>query len=46
MISLKPPFFDINGLIVMGDDSDPLQFYYYPRNPQLALNADGSPHKE
>jgi hypothetical protein len=43
MISLKPPFFDINGLIVMGDDSDPLQFYYYPPNPQLALNADGSP---
>ncbi len=43
MIYLAAPIFVINGLTIMRDDSDPLQYYYYPTNPQLALNPDGTP---
>ena len=43
MIYLAPPTFNFDGLIVMRDDTEPLQYYYYPSNPQLALNPDGSP---
>jgi hypothetical protein len=43
MIYLAAPLFVINGLTIMRDDADPLQYYYYPNNPQLALNPDGTP---
>ena len=43
MINLAPPIFMVNGLTIMRDDVDPLQYYYYPNNPQLALNPDGTP---
>jgi hypothetical protein len=43
MIYLASPTFNFDGLIVMRDDTDPLQYYYYPSNPQLALNPDGTP---
>ncbi len=43
MIYLAAPIFNFDDLIVMRDDADPLQYYYYPSNPQLALNPDGSP---
>lgn len=43
MIYFKAPYFDFNGLIVMPDDADPLQFYYFPMYPRLATNPDGTP---
>lgn len=43
MIYLNPPFISVKGLTVLGDHADPLQWYYYPNYPRLALNPDGTP---
>jgi hypothetical protein len=43
MIYLSAPIFMLDGLTIFRDDADPLQFYYYPTQPKLATNPDGTP---
>ena len=43
MISLKPPYLNISGLNLFGDQDDPAQWYYYPNNARLATTPDGKP---
>lgn len=43
MIYFSPPFLSFNGLTIFKDNLDPLQFYYFPQQPVLALNPDGTP---
>jgi hypothetical protein len=43
MIYNAPPFLVVEGVVVLRDHADVKQFYYYPNNPRLALNPDGSP---
>lgn len=42
MLSLSPPYFDFDGMIVARDYTDPTQFWYYPNRPHFALN-EGRP---
>jgi hypothetical protein len=43
MIYFEAPYLMVNGLTILKDHADPYQFYYYPAQPRLALNPDGSP---
>jgi len=43
MLYFEAPYQIIDGLTILRDHADPLQFYYYPLAPQLAQNPDGSP---
>jgi len=43
MLYFEAPYQIIEGLTILRDHADPLQFYYYPLAPQLAQNPDGSP---
>ena len=38
MLSLSPPYFSYEGVVVAPDFSDPLQFYYFPDRPHLAID--------
>src|SRR5436305_13515706 len=38
MMYLHPPFFEYFGVIVAPDSSDPLQFWYLPNRPHLAVD--------
>ncbi len=42
MLSLSPPFLDVDGMIIARDYADPTQFWYYPNRPHLAVD-DGRP---
>lgn len=43
MLSFGPPYFQIEGMTVMSDFHDPLQFYYFPNRPKLALDEQDRP---
>src|SRR3990167_2227915 len=43
MLSLGPPYFQIEGMTVMSDFHDPFQFYYFPNRPKLAVDEQGRP---
>lgn len=43
MLYFEAPYQIIEGLTILRDHADPLQFYYYPLAPRLAENPDGSP---
>jgi hypothetical protein len=43
MLYFEAPYQIIEGLTILRDHADPLQFYYYPMAPRLANNPDGSP---
>jgi hypothetical protein len=43
MIYLEPPYIIVDGLMILRDHADPLQYYYYPLAPRLALQPDGAP---
>ncbi|MGB8645237.1 MAG: hypothetical protein WCF84_08360 [Anaerolineae bacterium] len=43
MIYFEAPYFSFEGLQVFRDHADPLQYYYFPQQPRLALNPDGTP---
>lgn len=43
MLSLAPPYFQIDGMTVLGDADDPLQYYYYPNRPRLSVDEQGRP---
>ena len=36
MLYLAPPFFEIEGVVVGRDYSDPRQYWYYPNRPRIA----------
>ncbi len=40
---LHPPFYMYEGVAVIPDYSDPLQFYYFPNRPHLAVDEQGRP---
>lgn len=43
MLRLGPPYYQIAGVTVAGDAHDPLQFYYFPNRPHLAVDEEGRP---
>ncbi|WP_370942050.1 hypothetical protein AB5J62_23375 [Amycolatopsis sp. cg5] len=43
MLSLSPPFYTIEGVVVGRDFTDPTQFWYFPNRPHLALDEHGRP---
>ncbi|GAA4431512.1 hypothetical protein GCM10023148_36670 [Actinokineospora soli] len=43
MLSLSPPFFTHDGVVVARDHSDPRQFWYFPNRPRLAVDDAGRP---
>lgn len=43
MIYLEAPYMIVDGLTILRDHADPLQFYYFPSAPRLALQPDGTP---
>jgi hypothetical protein len=42
MLYEAPPFYMINGVSIMPDHADPLQFYYMPLAPRLVTRKDGA----
>ena len=42
MLYEAPPFYTINGVSVMRDHADPLQFYYMPLAPRFVTRKDGA----
>lgn len=43
MLRLGPPYFDIEGVTVMGDAHDDRQFYYVPNRPHIPVDDQGRP---
>lgn len=43
MLYLAPPFFEIEGVVVGRDYSDPRQYWYYPNRPRIAVDEQGRP---
>ncbi len=43
MIYFAPPYLQVDRLTILKDHADPLQFYFFPVAPRLALNPDGTP---
>lgn len=43
MLSFGPPYFQVEGMTVMSDFHDPLQFYYFPNRPKLSVDEQGRP---
>ncbi len=41
MLYLNPPYFVIDGVSLMPDHEDPLQFYFMPLSPHLSVMPDG-----
>lgn len=41
MLYLNPPYFVIDGVSLMPDHEDPLQFYFMPMSPHLSVLAEG-----
>lgn len=41
MLTIDTPFYQIKGVTIFRDDSDPDQFYYLPPSVRLAKQADG-----
>lgn len=46
MLYLNPPFYFIDGVSLMPDHADPLQWYYMPLAPHLTLVRDASTGKD
>jgi hypothetical protein len=42
MLYEAPPFYVINGVSIMRDHADPLQFYYMPMAPRFVTRRDGA----
>lgn len=42
MLYEAPPFYMINGVSIMPDHADPLQFYYMPLAPRFVTRKDGA----
>jgi hypothetical protein len=43
MLTLEPPYFSINGIIVFRDHASPTTFYYLAGPPKLSKRPDGKP---
>ncbi|MFE5794999.1 hypothetical protein ACFQ8C_20830 [Streptomyces sp. NPDC056503] len=41
MLSLAPPFLMVNGFSLFPDHADPLQWYYLPMGPSIAVRNEG-----
>ncbi|MFD9541897.1 hypothetical protein [Streptomyces sp. NPDC060022] len=41
MLSLAPPFLSVNGFTLFPDHADPLQWYYLPMGPSIAVRTEG-----
>lgn len=41
MLYLNPPYYTIDGVTLMPDHEDPLQFYYMPMSPHLSVMKEG-----
>ncbi|WP_225830090.1 hypothetical protein [Streptomyces sp. NK08204] len=41
MLSLAPPFLSVNGFSLFPDHADPLQWYYLPMGPSIAVRDEG-----
>jgi hypothetical protein len=41
MLSLAPPFLMVNGFSLFPDHADPLQWYYLPMGPSIAVRSEG-----
>jgi hypothetical protein len=41
MLYESPPFYTINGVSIMPDHADPMQFYYMPLAPRFVTRRDG-----
>jgi len=42
MLYESPPFYMINGMSILPDHADPLQFYYMPLSPRFVTRKDGA----
>src|SRR5688572_23522544 len=42
MLYEAPPFYLINGVSIMRDHADPLQYYYMPLSPRFVTRRDGA----
>ena len=42
MLYEAPPFYMINGVSILPDHADPLQFYYQPLGPHFVTRSDGT----
>ncbi|WP_158895891.1 hypothetical protein [Amycolatopsis anabasis] len=42
MLSEKPPFYLIDGVSILPDHADPLQFYYQPLSPRFVTRTEGA----
>ena len=42
MLYEAPPFYMINGVSIMPDHADPLQYYYMPLAPRFVTRKDGA----
>lgn len=42
MLYLNPPYFMIDGVTLMPDHEDPLQFYFMPMSPHLSVMTEGA----
>lgn len=42
MLYLNPPYFMIDGVTLMPDHEDPLQFYFMPMSPHLSMMTEGN----
>ncbi len=43
MIYAEAPYMIVESLTILRDHADPLQYYYFPNAPRLALQPDGTP---
>ncbi|MFF3940458.1 hypothetical protein [Streptomyces phaeofaciens] len=41
MLQEKPPYYEIDGKLILGDHADPRQFYYMPLAPRFVTRTDG-----
>lgn len=43
MLRLGPPYFQIDGVTIVGDAHDDRQFYYFPNRPHLSVDENNRP---
>ncbi|MEQ8901675.1 MAG: hypothetical protein RID62_10700 [Roseovarius sp.] len=43
MLRLGPPYYSFEGVTVMGDAQDKLQYYYFPNSPHVPVDDQGRP---